>query len=372
MATGRCDKTGQDGMSHSPEQSRAADAVGEGNGLLARLTGRNGGGQSGLSLLAGLIVVYVIMVALWSPDFLSLASLLDLIRSGAAWTVVALGVLVVMVSGGIDVSFLANAILSAYVATVLSKYFGIDSLGFALVVAVGLGAFVGAINGLIIHLFSLPTLITTLAMQGVIQGVLMVFLGAHPITASRMPVSLRNFGTDVLFEVPLGPGYIGLSVFVIPLVVAIVLTWYLLNRTAIGRATYALGSNPTGAARCGVDLLKVNLVIYAYAGALAGLMGLMMVSDIRLVDPVALVGNELFVLAAVVIGGAKLSGGAGSVTGVVLGMTLVTLLNNTLVTIGLSASWNRFFIGFALVFIASISHYRAKRRNLRQLNFENV
>ena len=75
---------------------------------------------------------------------------------------------------------------------------------------------------------------------------------------------------------------------------------------------------------------------------------------------------------AVVIGGAKLSGGAGSVSGVLLGMTLVTLLNNTLVTIGLSASWNRFFIGCALVLIASISHYRAKMRNLRQLNFENI
>ena len=73
-----------------------------------------------------------------------------------------------------------------------------------------------------------------------------------------------------------------------------------------------------------------------------------------------------------VIGGAKLSGGAGSVTGVLLGMTLVTLLNNTLVTIGLSASWNRFFIGCALVLIASISHYRAKKRSLRQLNFDSI
>jgi len=340
-------------------------------GLLARMIGGDRR-QSGVSLLAALICVYVVFVALRSPDFLSLASLLDLIRSGAAWTVVALGVLVVMVSGGIDVSFLANAILSAYVATALSRWFGIDSLTFALAVTIGVGALVGAVNGLIIYLFSLPTLITTLAMQGVIQGVLMVFLRAQPITASRMPVSLRNFGTDVLFEAPLGTGYIGLSVFVIPLIAAVVLTWYLLNRTAIGRATYALGSNPTAAMRCGVNLLRVNLVIYAYAGGLAGLMGLMMVSDIRLVDPVSLVGNELFVLAAVVIGGAKLTGGAGSVTGVLLGMALVTLLNNTLVTIGLSASWNRFFIGFALMFIASISHYRLKRRNLRQLNFENV
>ena len=341
-------------------------------GLLARLFGRGIGNPGGLSLLAFLIVVYVIMVTLRSPDFLSLASLFDLIRSGAAWTVVALGVLVVMVSGGIDVSFLANAILSAYVATVITKWTGLDSLAFALVVAMALGACVGAINGLIISLFSLPTLITTLAMQGVIQGVLMVFLDARPITAGRMPVSLRYFGTDVLFEFPDGPGFVGLSVFVVPLVVAVVATWYLLNRTAIGRATYAIGSNRLAALRCGVNLLKVNLVIYAYAGALAGLMGVMMVSDIRLVDPVTLVGNELFVLAAVVIGGAKLSGGAGSVSGVLLGMTLVTLLNNTLVTIGLSASWNRFFIGCALVLIASISHYRAKMRNLRQLNFENI
>lgn len=359
-------------MSTSHESGSEPSATGGGRRLLAQLRSRGGGRQDSISLLALLIVAYVVIVALRSPDFLSLASVLDLIRSGAAWTVVALGVLVVMVSGGIDVSFLANAILSAYVATVLSKWLGVDSLAFALAVSIGVGALVGAVNGLIIYLFSLPTLITTLAMQGVLQGVLMVFLRAQPITASRMPVSLRNFGTDVLFEVPLGPGFIGLSVFVIPLIVVIALTWHLLNRTAIGRATYALGSNPTGALRCGVNLLKVNLVIYSYAGALAGLMGLMMVSDIRLVDPVSLVGNELFVLAAVVIGGAKLTGGTGSVGGVLLGMILVTLLNNTLVTIGLSASWNRFFIGAALVLIASISHYRMKLRNLRQLNFENI
>lgn len=352
--------------------ARAEQKTSRRDGVLARLLGQGSGSQSGLSLLAFLILAYVVMVALRSPDFLSLASLFDLVRSGAAWTVVALGVLVVMVSGGIDVSFLANAILSAYVATVLAKLTGIDSLIFILVVAMAVGALVGAINGLIISLFSLPTLITTLAMQGVIQGVLMVFLGARPITAGHMPVSLRYFGTDVLFEFPDGPGFVGLSVFVVPLVLAAIATWYLLKRTAIGRASYAIGSNRLAAVRCGVNLLKVNLVIYAYAGALAGLMGVMMVSDIRLVDPVTLVGNELFVLAAVVIGGAKLSGGAGSVTGVLLGMTLVTLLNNTLVTIGLSSSWNRFFIGCALVFIASISHYRAKMRNLRQLNFENV
>lgn len=358
-------------MSHAHEESRGPRSTGWRSAWLAQLTGGDDR-HGGLSLLAFLICLYVVLVVVRSPDFLSLASLFDLLHSGAAWTVVALGVLVVMVSGGIDVSFLANAMLSAYIATALSNWFGIDSLAFALVVAIAVGALVGALNGLIITLFSLPTLITTLAMQGVLQGVLMVFLGARPITAGRMPVSLRNFGSDWLFAVPMGPGYTGLSVFFIPLVVAIVATWLLLNRTAIGRATYAIGSNQTAALRCGVNLLKVNLVIYAYAGALAGLMGLMMVCDIRMVDPVALVGNELIVLAAVVIGGAKLTGGTGSVAGVLLGMTLVTLLNNTLVTIGLSASWNRFFIGAALVLIASISHYRAKLRNLRQLHFENI
>ncbi|MBC7285170.1 ABC transporter permease [Hoeflea sp.] len=341
--------------------------------LLTTIRGLFGtGSQESFRLLALLVLLYVAIVALRSPDFLSLASLFDLVRSGAAWTIVALGVLVVMVTGGIDVSFLANAILSAWVATALSNALGIDSLAFALVVSIGLGACVGLVNGLIIYLFSLPTLITTLAMQGVLQGILMVFLGARPITAGFMPASLRAFGTDVLFEVPLGAGYIGLSVFVIPLVIVIALTWYILNRTSIGRAGYALGSNPIGAVRSGVRVLNVNVIVYGYAGALAGLMGLMMVSDIRLVNPVSLVGSELLVLAAVVIGGAKLTGGTGSVAGVVLGMTLITLLNNTLVTLGLSASWNRFFIGLAMVTIASISHYRARKRNERLLNFESI
>ena len=358
-------------MSHIKTKSGAPLPSDGATGMLKAALSRLGQ-QSTVSMLSFIIVAYIVVVSLISPDFLSWATAFDLVRSGAAWMIVALGVLVVMISGGIDVSFLANAILSAYVATVVTKLTGIDSLSFAILIAVAVGALVGTINGLIIHLFSLPTLITTLAMQGVIHGFLMVFLNARPITAGRMPSSLRHFGTDTLFEFPAGAGYIGLSVFVVPLILAIFSTWYLLNRTAIGRAIYAVGSNKVAAMRAGVNLLKVNLVIYGYAGALAGLMGLMMVSDVRLVDPTTLIGNELLVLAAAIIGGAKLTGGAGSVPGVLLGMTLVTLLSNTLVTIGLSASWSRFFIGFALVLIASISHYQTKRRNLRQLNFENV
>ncbi|MBK1625489.1 ABC transporter permease [Afifella marina] len=360
-------------MTTTPAFEPNAPTPGTGTSWRERLWPRGGSGSGeNLRLLALIILAYIVIVTFQSPDFLSLASLFDLIRTGSALTIVALGVLVVMVTGGIDVSFLANAILSAWIATALSNALGIDSLAFALTIAIGIGTFVGLVNGLIIYLFSLPTLITTLAMQGVLQGVLMVFLGARPITAGFMPSSLRDFGTSVLFEIPAGPGFTGLSVFAIPLVIVIVLTWYLLNRTPIGRASYALGSNPLGAVRSGVEVLKINLVVYGYAGALSGLTGLMMVSEIRLVNPVSLVGNELIVLAAVVIGGAKLTGGTGSVGGVVLGMALITLLSNTLVTLGLSASWNRFFIGAAMVAIAAISHYRAKQRNLKLLNFQDV
>lgn len=328
--------------------------------------------RGNLALLSSLMGAYLLLVIIRSPDFLSLGSLFDLVRSGSAYTIVACGVLVVMVSGGIDVSFLANAIFSAYVATTACNSLGVDSLALALSVAIACGTLIGVVNGLVIYLFSLPTLITTLAMQGVLQGILMVLLRARPITASHMPSSLRALGIDVLFVIPNRGQFLGLSEFAAPLVVVLALTWYLLNRTAIGRATYAVGSNPTAARRCGVSILGVDLFVYAYAGALAGLTGLLMVSDVRLVDPVSLVGNELFVLAAVVIGGAKLTGGSGSVLGVLLGSTLITLLNNTLVTIGLSSSWNKFFVGAALVLIASVSHYRAKMAGLRKLNFENI
>ena len=347
-----------------------ARGIGLNAGMLGRIPLRLP--QGDLALLSMLMMAYVLLVIIRSPDFLSLASLFDLVQSGAAYIILACGVLVVMVSGGIDVSFLANAIFSAYVATTACNSLGIDSLALALTVAIGCGTLIGVVNGLVIYLFSLPTLITTLAMQGVLQGILMVFLRARPITAAHMPHTLRALGTDVLFVIPSAGEFLGLSVFAAPLLAVLILTWYLLNRTTIGRATYAVGSNLIAARRCGVSILGVDMFVYAYAGALAGLAGLLMVSDVRLVDPVSLVGNELFVLAAVVIGGAKLTGGSGSVLGVLLGSTLITLLSNTLVTIGLSSSWNRFFVGAALVLIASVSHYRAKVAGLRKLNFGNI
>lgn len=330
-------------------------------------------GRENILLLLVLTAAYCAVVTIVNPGFFSLATLFDLIRSGAAGSIVALGVLVVMISGGIDVSFLANAIFSAYVATALAVAYDIDSLSFMVVVSIGVGTIIGAVNGLIIYFFALPTLITTLAMQGLLQGILMVLLKAGPITANFMPQSLIDFGSATLFDLPSGDGgWIGLSMFAVPLAVVIALSWYLLRRTPLGRSVYALGSNAVSARRCGIDLLRVNLFVYVYAGALAGLMGLMMVADIRVVNPVSLVGDELFILAAVVIGGAKLTGGSGTIGGVLLGMTLITLLNNTLVTLGLSASWNKFFVGATLVLIASISHYRSKVEALKKLNFENI
>jgi simple sugar transport system permease protein len=137
----------------------------------------------------------------------------------------------------------------------------------------------------------------------------------------------------------------------------------------LGRGIYALGNNRESAVRAGFNIIRIQLFVYSYVGLLAGIMGVVYVSEVRWVNPVTLVGEELTVIAAVVIGGVKLTGGSGTILGAILGVAIVRILYSTLVLLGLSASWNNFFVGIIIIISVGITSYQNTRKSRRSLTF---
>jgi simple sugar transport system permease protein len=149
----------------------------------------------------------------------------------------------------------------------------------------------------------------------------------------------------------------------VTLVAVFVLTWFLLNRTSTGRQIYAMGGNPDASQRLGFNLFRLNLIVYGYMGFVAGCAALVHAQLSQSVAPTVLVGKELDVLAAVVLGGASLTGGVGTVLGTVLGLMLLAIMQNGLVLLGVSSYWSQFFVGLVILLSVSATALSAARSN---------
>ena len=264
--------------------------------MLQRILSRN-------ETLVSLILVAFCAVTAWlEPSFLSLPTLFDLLRNGIVTAMLAVGVLLVLASGGIDVSFTAIAAFAMYVGTKSMIVFGMgDSILVAFLVAGGIGLLLGLINGFFIATLRLPTLIVTLGTLSVFQGFLLTFIGTELITA--VPNGMRDFSRTMLFRLTEPNGtIISLPIAFLLVVVAAALTWFLLNRTMLGRSIYALGGAPELALRVGVNVVAVQYFVYAYVGVLSSVTGIVHASLARVANPFDLVGLELSVIAAVVLG----------------------------------------------------------------------
>lgn len=323
------------------------------------------------AVLLLILIAYAVLVGTVNPSFYRLDNLFQIVRSSAGTMMLAMGALVVLASGGIDVSFTAVAIFGGYATVRIMIATGIDNILFAFALSGLFGITLGAINAFFIHRFRLQTLIVTLGTQSIFVGLMTLIFGTRFVPVGAMPSAIVRFGTEPIVTLQLPGGTARLTWFVVPMVFVIVLTWLLLQRTLIGRTVYAVGSSREAAERAGVVLWKTRAFIYGYVGMLSGWMGIVYTAHVRSLNPISLVGDELFVLTAVVLGGAKLTGGVGTVSGTVLGVLIITTLRTTLILIGLSSSWMRFFIGGILIVSVSIMARKTRREQLRNLIFSS-
>ena len=308
-----------------------------------------------------LIVLVSAVVGGINPNFFQLSTVFDILRSSTVTGLFALGVLIVLAAGGIDVSFTAIAVLCMYAVTkaVLGYW---TNAPFALIVACAatMGALLGACNGYMIHRLKAPSLIVTIGTQYLLRGFLLTFVGT--LFFMVIPQGMDDFGRIALLNYTSATGAKAmLPASVLVLVTAAVLTWFLLNRTLMGRAIYAMGGSLAIAERLGYNLRVVHVFVFAYVGLLAGIAGIVHASTIRLASPFDLVGSEMDVIAAVILGGARITGGTGTVAGTLLGVILVTLINNVMILAGVPSTWQKVVIGaFILLAGAVFAARRAK------------
>jgi len=304
------------------------------------------------------IAVLSLVLSLATDSFLTLQNLFDLLTSNAFVGILASGLLVVLVSGGIDISFTATASVAQYVALTLGIRHGLGWLPlFAL--ASGVGVLCGLINAIFITKLRISSIIVSIATLNIFYGLLIFTTGGRYIT------SLPKFFRDGVswFEVEDASGVTyALNLQILVLVLAFAAAWLLLNRTNIGRQIYAMGGNKDAAQRLGFHVFGLNMLVYGYLGLVAGIASLVQAQLAQSVTPTVLVGKELDVLAAVVLGGASLTGGVGSVLGAILGVALLAILQNGLVLIGVSSYWNQWFVGLTILCAVAITAWSERRR----------
>ncbi|MEJ8822170.1 ABC transporter permease [Variovorax humicola] len=308
--------------------------------------------------LLAVILALSLALSLATDSFLTVQNLYDLLTSNAFIGILASGLLVVLISGGIDISFTATASIAQYIALTIGIRHGLGWLAlFGIAAAVGVVC--GVINAVFITKLRISSIIVSIATLNIFYGLLIFSTGGRYIT------SLPKFFRDGIWwfeqEDASGVPY-ALNLQIIVLVLSFAMAWLLLNRTNIGRQIYAMGGNKDAAQRLGFHVFRLNVLVYGYLGFVAGVASLVQAQLAQSVTPTVLVGKELDVLAAVVLGGASLTGGVGTVFGAILGVALLAILQNGLVLIGVSSYWNQWFVGLTILVAVSMTAWSERRR----------
>ncbi len=299
--------------------------------------------------LAAIAVLLTVGIGLANPAFFSMANLFDLCQSSTVMGLFALGVLMVLVSGGIDVSFAAIGAFSMYATSriLLAADFQ-GSAGVAFILSGAIGALLGLFNGVFIGFYRLPTLIVTLGSASIFRGFLLAFIGTAIV--NNLPEGMVRFSKLTLGGGSSSTGATaGLPFSFLLFVLAAAAVWFLLRHTMVGRGLYALGGNPVAAERVGFHVRRLQLFLYGFVGLLSGVAGIVHACTMRNANPFDLVGMELVVIAAVVLGGASITGGRGTVLGTVLGVFLLVAINNSLILLAIPSYWQKVAVGLVII-----------------------
>jgi ribose transport system permease protein len=304
------------------------------------------------------LIVMVAVLSLLSDKFLTLANQRNILLQISVNLCLSIGMTLIILTGGIDLSVGAILGLAGAVAAGLLKngvalnLFGV-SLQFTPLGAVAAGILtglaLGGFNGFAITRFKLPPFVATLGMLSIARGLTLLWTGGFPITS--LGATFGFIGAGIFLGVPM-------AVWISGGLVA--LFYFISRRTLLGRYIYAVGGNEKATAFSGINVDRIKIRVYALGGALAAVAGLIVTARLDAADPKAGLGYELDSIAAVVIGGTSLSGGRGSILGPVLGCLIIGVLNNGLFLLDVSPFWQQVIKG--LVILAAVAADRLGTR----------
>ena len=304
--------------------------------------------------LIWVLLLMIIVAVIYKPTFINPSNLVSVARQTALFGIVAIGMTMVILTAGIDLSVGSIVAVAGVVcATMLDAGMPIWSV---VIVGLLIGATLGAINGVVIVIGRVPPFIMTLGMMVIGRGLAMTISGGHPVHFREAAESFSWLGQGFLLGLPV-------PVWVFLLVAAS--AFFVLRYTPFGRNIYAVGSNPEAARLSGINVGATIFGVYLISGFLAGLTALVMISRLTVGEPVLATGLELEAIAMTVIGGTSLFGGEGGVIGTILGAAIVTVLANMLNLFGVSPFTQQIVKGFIIVAAVLFETYRRYRNSAK-------
>ncbi|MDK2980609.1 MAG: inositol transport system permease protein [Chloroflexota bacterium] len=299
------------------------------------------------------LVLLVIIMAFSQPAFLTKPNLINILKQASITGILAIGLTLVLLTGGIDLG--VGSVLA--VACMAAAFLTTEDQGFPVIVAfiagIGVGAIFGLINGFGIAYIGFAPFIMTMATLSAARGIALVSTNNRPI------FNLSRAFIDVSNSI-----YFGLPSLVYYFLIVAVLAYILTKKTVFGKWIYAVGGNQTAAKYSGINVEKVKLIIYMIMGSLSGLTGVLMASRITSGNPTVGEGYELDAIAACVIGGVSMSGGAGSVIGTVIGVLILGVISNGFDILGISSNYQRIMKGLVILLAVFIDiRSRSRKTN---------
>lgn len=300
----------------------------------------------------GLIIIALFVFASAGTDnFCTFYNITNLMKQCAIIGVMAIAQTMIVITGGIDISGGAITGLACMVLALLQRdtntYFGAT-----LLIAVAVAVLCGLLNGIIIHEFKVPPMITTLGTSTIIRGIVKIISGA--LTVSGLDERLLKLGNTNV-----GGVFPALAVFWIVVAAA---GFFVLKYTIFGRNLYVIGSGVEVAKLCGIKVRKMFYGVYALAGLLYGIAGIMLAARVQSALPTGGEGYDMNAIAAAVIGGASLSGGRGAVSGTILGTVLMILINNAGVQFGLNTHVLEITSGVLIIFAVTMDMLKSRKK----------
>lgn len=302
----------------------------------------------------GILLAFVAMCLIFSifgNNFLTTNNMVNLLRTCATNCYLAIGVQMAIILAGIDLTGGALAALTGVVCV-----FSFENLGMPIVVAVllaiAIGALVGAINGTVVAYTGIHPFVVTLAMQSICRGSAYLLANGSPITTTNR--SFTAMGTGYLGPIPLPVVY--MAIFLI-------LDFLLLNKTKTGRHIYAVGGNETAARFSGINVKKIKIFVWTVSGALAGFCGVVLAARLSSGQPSTGEGYETDAIAAAVLGGTSFFGGTGSVGGLLIGVLIIGVISNGLNLMHVNSYWQFVLKGIIIIAAVYFDMVKQKRQN---------
>ncbi len=305
-----------------------------------------------MGILAALIILCMILSIFpgTSEYFLTVKNLFNVLRQISTNLLLACGMTMVIILGGIDLSVGSVIALSGVIAAGCVSRYGMP-IAPSMIVGILIGVIFGLFNGFVISKTTIPPFIVTLATMNIARGLAGVYTGGSPV---------RVVSKEWQW---IGAGYAaGIPVPVIIMAIVFVISLLILNRTKIGRYIYAVGGNDMAARFSGINVSKVKFFVYTYSGIMAGLAGIILGSRMYSGQPTAGEGAEMDAIAAVVVGGTSMAGGSGKLGGTLIGALIIGILNNGLNLMNVNSFWQTVVKGVVILLAVTIDFFRNKKK----------